>query len=55
MNDSLSSTVDIIETGQPQAKAQPFELKQIAPAVHKLRILTLNMHKGFSVFNRQFV
>ncbi len=55
MNDGLSSTVDIIETGQSQEKAQPFELKQIKPAVHKLRILTLNMHKGFSLFNRQFV
>lgn len=24
-------------------------------AVHKLRVLTLNMHKGFSFFNRQFI
>ncbi|HEY8940818.1 MAG TPA: EEP domain-containing protein, partial [Cellvibrio sp.] len=25
------------------------------PEVHKLRLLTLNMHKGFNVFNRNFV
>lgn len=26
-----------------------------APAVHSLRILTLNMHKGFTFFNRRFI
>lgn len=30
-------------------------LTGMKPEVHKLRLLTLNMHKGFTLFNRSFV
>lgn len=34
----------------------PEEIAQAdAPAVNKVRILTLNMHKGFTFFNRRFI
>ncbi|MET0355797.1 MAG: endonuclease/exonuclease/phosphatase family protein [Cellvibrio sp.] len=36
----------------------PEEITQVnfeAPAVSKVRILTLNMHKGFTFFNRRFI
>lgn len=55
MNDGLSSTQNIPATAFPEEKANIMELPQPHAAVHKLRILTLNMHKGFTVFNRQFV
>lgn len=35
--------------------ATPEKLLNAAPAVHSLRILTLNVHKGFTVFNRRFI
>lgn len=53
MNTGLDSVIDTIETGLVQE--QPFNLTEVKAAVHKLRILTLNMHKGFTVFNRQFI
>lgn len=31
------------------------EINVATPAVNKVRILTLNMHKGFTVFNRRFI
>lgn len=31
------------------------QLTDMKPAVHKFKMLTLNMHKGFSVFNRNFI
>lgn len=34
---------------------QSVGLTKIKSDVHKLRILTLNMHKGFTLFNRQFI
>lgn len=34
---------------------ETIELTEMKPEVHKLRLLTLNMHKGFNVFNRNFV
>lgn len=34
------------------AEKQLIELIKTKPAIHKLRILTLNMHKGFTPFNR---
>ena len=37
----------------PEKKAA--QLTGMKPEVHKLRLLTLNMHKGFNVFNRSFV
>lgn len=35
--------------------ARVAELTERKPAVHKFKLLTLNMHKGFTVFNRSFV
>ncbi len=34
---------------------EAIQLTEMKPEVHKLRVLTLNMHKGFNVFNRNFV
>lgn len=34
---------------------EAIQLTEMKPEVHKLRLLTLNMHKGFNVFNRSFV
>jgi endonuclease/exonuclease/phosphatase family metal-dependent hydrolase len=31
------------------------QMTDLKPAVHKFKLLTLNMHKGFTVFNRQFI
>lgn len=42
------------EPGAQVEGSQLIELIESKPAVHKLRILTLNMHKGFTLFN-QFV
>lgn len=55
MNDGLDSTATTIKIPFSKEKPQTIELTQIQPTVEKLRILTLNMHKGFTVFNRQFV
>ncbi len=55
MNDGLELAVATIETTFSKEKLQTIELTHVKPTVHKLRILTLNMHKGFTVFNRQFV
>ena len=33
----------------------PAKMTDLAPPVHKLRILTLNTHKGFTAFNRRFI
>jgi endonuclease/exonuclease/phosphatase family metal-dependent hydrolase len=55
MNNGFESSVDTSETELARPQLQPVKLSQIKPAVHKLRILTLNMHKGFSAFNRQFI
>ncbi len=43
-SDAVSSTHD-----------QVTQINFNTPAVHKVRILTLNMHKGFTVFNRRFI
>lgn len=55
MNNGLDFATATTETPLSREKIQAAELTQIKPAVHKLRILTLNMHKGFTVFNRQFI
>lgn len=55
MTIGLESSGDMFETDLTQEQLQTVRLSQVKPAVHKLRILTLNMHKGFSVFNRQFI
>lgn len=36
-------------------QAEVFEEVEQAQSLHKVRILTLNMHKGFTVFNRRFI
>jgi len=41
--------------GSEPTQMQSVGLTKIKSDVHKLRILTLNMHKGFTVFNRQFI
>ena len=33
----------------------PLPVNQLRPAVHSVRILTVNMHKGFTFFNRRFI
>lgn len=53
LDSEIDTAVDKLETELVQE--QPFDLAEMKPAVHKLRIVTLNMHKGFSVFNRQFI
>ncbi len=37
------------------SEAEVVQLTELKPAVHAFKILTLNMHKGFSALNRQFV
>lgn len=39
---------------RPNVKATDADITPV-PAVHKLRILTLNTHKGFTTFNRRFI
>lgn len=34
---------------------ETIQLTEMKPEVHTLRLLTLNMHKGFNAFNRSFV
>lgn len=36
-------------------QAEVFEQVEQAQSIHKVRVLTLNMHKGFTVFNRRFI
>ncbi|MDR7090906.1 MULTISPECIES: endonuclease/exonuclease/phosphatase family protein [Cellvibrio] len=55
MNDDPSPTKTTTAPSFSEEKLNAIELTQSHPATHKLRILTLNMHKGFTVFNRQFV
>ena len=43
------------ETGLITNEANAIRLTDLKPPVYKFRILTLNMHKGFTVFNRQFM
>ena len=44
-------------TTETFASEQAEEILEVAQAqsVHKVRVLTLNMHKGFTVFNRKFI
>lgn len=55
MNDGPSTTKTTIAPSFSEENPNAIELTQSHPAAHKLRVLTLNMHKGFTVFNRQFV
>lgn len=59
MNTGLDSLIGTVvsstDAAQMQEQPQPGDVTQTKPEVHKLRILTLNMHKGFTVFNRQFI
>lgn len=36
-------------------EATTIHLTDMKPAVHKINLLTLNMHKGFNIFNRHFI
>lgn len=36
-------------------KVVPLPRAETAPAVHSLRVLTVNTHKGFTFFNRRFI
>lgn len=38
-----------------QNEAEVIHITESKPAVHSFKLLTLNMHKGFTVFNRQFI
>lgn len=53
MSTGFDSSLNMMDT-EPM-HTQSFGLTKIKPDVHKLRIITLNMHKGFTVFNRQFI
>jgi endonuclease/exonuclease/phosphatase family metal-dependent hydrolase len=55
MNDGPSPTKTTLAPPFSEEKPSAIELTTTNSTVHKLRILTLNMHKGFTVFNRQFV
>jgi endonuclease/exonuclease/phosphatase family metal-dependent hydrolase len=44
-----------ISTESNSATATIVQLTDMKPAVHRFNMLTLNMHKGFSVFNRSFI
>lgn len=55
MNTDFDPLINEMDTELAQVQAQPFGMTQIKPEVHKLRVLTLNMHKGFTLFNRQFI
>lgn len=37
------------------SSAKPEQKIELAPVVNSLRILTINTHKGFTVFNRRFI
>jgi endonuclease/exonuclease/phosphatase family metal-dependent hydrolase len=37
--------------GNPLLSATP----ATAPAVHQIKVLTVNTHKGFTAFNRRFI
>jgi endonuclease/exonuclease/phosphatase family metal-dependent hydrolase len=55
----MHSTLDLTAPATESKKSTESEAsttqKKNSLAVHKLRILTLNMHKGFSIFNREFI
>lgn len=51
-NTGLSIAMQPIEPKLSFAEKHLTELMQTKPAIQKLRILTLNMHKGFTPFNR---
>lgn len=53
-NAGLNPAKGAIDPEFSQEKKHIIELTDAKPVVHKLRILTLNMHKGFTLFN-QFV
>lgn len=38
-----------------ESETQTVAAVEAAQEIHKIRILTLNMHKGFTVFNRRFI
>ncbi|MQU56144.1 EEP domain-containing protein, partial [Pseudomonas sp. FSL R10-1339] len=42
-------TLDIV--GNPIESPAP----ETAPAVHRVKVLTVNMHKGFTALNRRFI
>ncbi len=42
-------TIDVI--GNPQAP----KTSASEPAVHRIKVLTVNTHKGFTAFNRRFI
>lgn len=51
MNNASKNMSEIISSGSEEITQQNFN----TPAVNKVRILTLNMHKGFTFFNRRFI
>lgn len=55
MNDGFNTAGHADQTAQPTATIHSIDEKKPVAVVHKLRLLTLNMHKGFTFFNRQFV
>lgn len=55
MHSTLDLTLPTTESKKStESDTSPIQEKN-SLAVHKLRILTLNMHKGFSFFNREFI
>lgn len=54
MNADLPSAKNTAEPSLQSEGNSVIQLMDTKPAVHKLRILTLNMHKGFTLFN-QFI
>lgn len=55
MNDGLHMAPQSGKATPTTATIHSIDERKAVPAVHKLRLLTLNMHKGFTFFNRQFV
>jgi endonuclease/exonuclease/phosphatase family metal-dependent hydrolase len=49
MERGAAKVVSLVEPGSPPPTRQP------GAAVHQLKVLTMNVHKGFNHFNRRFV
>lgn len=55
MNKGFDSTIQIPQSPLAEKEIKARKIIDTQAAVHKLRLLTLNMHKGFSFFNRRFI
>lgn len=54
-NQNASPPETYVPETHAREQAQVATAHEQAQSVHKVRVLTLNMHKGFTVFNRRFI